>query len=147
MGRSYLFKCPKCGYSLNAELGMGMADNWLMDKYEKEVKHGDYGPVLQKAVREENTFVNTARVLGVCESCGEYSIFPSLLICKNEPVDENEDGSSIFESIASAEHSCVKCGGKVRIIRSDVKDYNDPSPLTCPKCHTEMEETEYGLWD
>ena len=163
MGVGRYYQCPKCGYELQADLGIGIMFPSVFKDFMMKAKKGELGKEFKDlADRYSNGALDVESVLAKCTVCGNYETVPDLTFYKRkiEPIPndygkwlssvEEENGKYVvpwdlsenYEKVKQYLHRCSKCDGKMEILGEEELDH-----LTCPKCKTELTITEMSLWD
>lgn len=163
MGVGRLYKCPNCGYELQADLGIGIMFPSVHKEFMRKAKEGKLGEDFKNlADRYSNGALDVENVLAKCTVCGNYETVPDLSFYKRKielmPNDsgkwrssaENEnkqyavpwDLSENYEKVKQYLHRCSKCDGKMEILVEEELNH-----LVCPECKTELKIIEMSIWD
>ena len=170
MGTGYVCKCNKCGFSIEANLGVGFMFPRVYQTAVERMKSGEYGEQGKKFFKEHpDGAISCETVVAKCLSCGDCGPVPDFTMYVPKPdynpeKAEHEDDYSVFPSLREEEyvswldleehydeyekfdHRCPECGGKAEII-PDFEKQLEEGTLGCPKCDGLMEIEDIIKWD
>lgn len=163
MGYAYSFECNNCKYHLFFALGVG----FLYPKYYNEMiinmKDGKYGKQGKEFFQAfPNGAINVELVLAQCLDCGEYYNIPDLTLYvpndENSPQKSegnwssamrfegvkyvsNSDLKEYYTEFEKYKHTCLKCGGNLKILNFESTNF------ISPKCGNVLKLTGGENWD
>ncbi|WP_026669345.1 hypothetical protein [Butyrivibrio sp. AE3006] len=173
MGRGYICKCEKCGYTLNASLGSGMFYPQLVKDEIENMKKGHYGEQGRKFFEEHpDGSISCESVVSRCTKCGNLEPVYDLNLMIPDPeieqkrqtlMDGINRGDSKFTSLPEDmvrsiieikryvfyekyDHHCSKCGSKAEIIDEFIKELRQEK-IICPECGGIIKEHQFLCWD
>lgn len=134
MGEGLTLRCPECGHESRLTIGIG----FLSPANPEAVLSGEYG---EKAKEDFEKHPGTGaffeNILYECR-CGNLQ--------SREVMFVFDHGGCVWDRSAkpywnNGRCTCELCGKRMHRIR------HCPRHPLCPRCGTEMEETDYILWD
>ena len=164
MGTGFQLSCRRCGYTLEAELGIGFRYPVVYRKILESAKAGRLGEGPQRFLEEHpDGVLNCNTVLLVCRECGCLKTGPdlSMHLPKSGEVPSVEERwpapfryddvscrltqQTLEEDYLPAgryQYECHKCGGMMTTVREKTLNrvfekygFQDPVPaLACPDC-------------
>ena len=153
MGMGYTFRCSKCGYELEAYLGIGFLFIRQTEETIRKIKSGKYG-AKAKAFFEEHPdgSVDCSNALFKCEKCGSLKVEPVLdLYKRKEGTPEPEfpfPDEDYFIKDTEFEHICEKSGTVMKIQNMDrFLNRVMKGKIRCPDCDGHLELGELINWD
>ena len=153
MGTGYICKCPECGYTLEAFLGVGMMYPITMREEIKKLKKGRYGEQGMRFFKEHpNGSITCENVVTRCTACGNLEVKYDfdLLAPRSEAIDENQNepitNMHFDYEVEKYHHFCKKCGNKAEIVE-DFEKKLEQGEMICPKCEGKLFLSDYLRWD
>ncbi len=154
MGQGFVLSCSKCGYALEANLGIGFMYPKETEKTIQKIRSGKYGEHAREFFQEnpEGT-VDCCNVLLRCDHCGNLKVDKDLTLYKTKegvisPEYHVPDPEYYIEA-EKFEHKCKKCGNNMSIMDTDDDFYEKVcnGEIKCPKCHGNLQMTGFFMWD
>lgn len=152
MGRGIDCTCNKCGYSFNADLGIGFLYPNFVIETKKKMIDGKYGDKAKHFFeRYPYGTVDCERVVVRCSKCKEYGTVLRLDLYKpKKGLDITEamlyDTDSYFDLSEKYNHVCEECGEKLEIIE-DFVDKTMTGEIKCLKCDGLISVNNFIYWD
>lgn len=165
MGQGFNMVCPKCGYGIEAWLGVGMMYPLTYEKTIAAAEIGALGEQMANFLQEHpDGAIDASYVVGRCKKCGELENLMDLSMylpkenfkpdkpkgrwSASMPFEEAEyvspwDLEEPYELFARYPHRCKKCGGEMKLFTEETI-----GRIKCPRCKLRLEETAPPiLWD
>ena len=165
MGQGSGYRCPKCGYRLDAMLGAGFAYPHVYEETVAKMKSGELGEeAKQFFVDHPDGAVNAENELAVCKECGRYDTVPALKLyvpkegyvhrpagrwsvavpAKGVSFVAPWDLEDHYVKVGQLKQHCQSCGGTLKILSERTIARKG---LTCPCCGERLVEEEQMFWD
>ena len=153
MGMGFTFKCSKCGYELEANMGFGFLFPQVTEETIQDMKSGKYGEIAEKFFQENpDGSVNCSNELFMCKKCGALKVDMALdLYKRKEGVSEPKypfPDEDYFSKAMELDHICEKCGNKMekQNERRFLKKVQN-GKVRCPDCDGYLELAGFFNWD
>lgn len=153
MGMGYTFRCSKCGYKLEAYMGIGFAFPDETEETIRNMKSGKFGETAKKFFEENpDGTVDCSNELFLCKKCGSLKVNPVLdLYKRKEGVSEPKypfPDDDYFYKVMEVDHICDRCGNKMekqdedRFLKKAFK-----GEISCPDCDGHLVVGGFFNWD
>lgn len=175
MGEGYCFSCKNCGYTFEANLGIGFMFPSVYEEVMNKARGGKLGPDAQRFLSEHpDGALDCSTVALNCKKCGELGTDLScdMYIPKQAQQIESEDwkcspafpveGAKYvmpmdlirdYDLVQRYPHRCAKCNGEMesiskgKLTRYGYEDVIDKRKLKCPHCRQPLVMSDALMWD
>jgi len=167
MGQGFSIKCKKCGFTFDANFGVGFMFPVVYEEMIEKGRSGELGEEV-KSFLEDNKYgtLDVENIVLRCTECGNletgydlsmyvpyndeyvpdsekkvrWSVaFPAEGMKYVSPVDLKEH----YKKVIDYPHKCSNCSGKMMLIKKE-----DFDKIPCPECDGIMNQTdECFFWD
>lgn len=175
MGEGYGFSCKNCGYTFQANLGIGFMFPSVYEEVMNKARSGKLGTDVQKFLMEHpDGALNCGTAVLRCTKCRELETDLSydMYVPKRKQQAEPKDGElssafpfegakyvmpmdliSDYDLVQRYPHRCAKCNGEMESIskgkqtRYGYEEVIDKRKLRCPHCRQPLVMSNVLMWD
>ena len=147
MGEGSHYYCKKCGYTFDADIGIGFMYPTVYHDTMKAARSGKFGDTIKTFLADHLEGVIDPKNVAVrCTKCGNLELVQDLSVylpkepAKRSDTDYVTDFSE-YTLVQKYNHACSKCGGSMKVLLK--RSLNN---LKCPHCGEKLCENQV-LWD
>lgn len=160
MGNSLSCKCPECGFSFSALIGIGYMYPLVYNDTLQKIREGEYGKDAASFISEHpDAIVDASDAVYLCSSCHNLQAEQVLgLYLPKEETAENENDRRLvlpcdfrgnYKLVKPYAHRCERCQSKTKkLTETSFRKLIAQHQLLCPGCNAPLDIVDNGiLWD